>query len=179
MRPIELSDSPLTSVANFTNISEKLDPEEIHRIMDGCFKILLGEIHKYEGTINQFTGDGIMALFGPILPTRTTPARACYDHGATVEVEGAEAKEVRSSIGRVRKKRPRGASAGARKGPIPGTLFESPERDCINRCGGRGRRPALLPCPLSAGRRVPCRHPRPGPGRSLAACCLCRPYRSS
>ena len=51
-------------VANFTTISEKLDPEEIHGIMDGCFKILMDEIHKYEGTINQFTGDGVMALFG-------------------------------------------------------------------------------------------------------------------
>jgi len=47
-------------IANFTSISEKLDPEEIHQIMDGCFKILMDEIHKYEGTINQFTGDGVM-----------------------------------------------------------------------------------------------------------------------
>ncbi len=45
-------------VANYTSISEKLDPEEIHQIMDGCFKILMDEIHRYEGTINQFTGMG-------------------------------------------------------------------------------------------------------------------------
>ena len=51
-------------VANYTSISEKLDPEEVHQIMDGCFKILMDEIHRYEGTINQFTGDGVMALFG-------------------------------------------------------------------------------------------------------------------
>jgi len=42
-------------VANYTSLSEKLDPEEVHQIMDGCFKILMDEIHKYEGTINQFT----------------------------------------------------------------------------------------------------------------------------
>lgn len=60
-------------VANFTALSEKLDPEEIHEIMDGCFKILMEEIHKYEGTINQFTGDGIMALFGAPSPMRTMP----------------------------------------------------------------------------------------------------------
>ena len=30
--------------------------------MDGCFQILMDEIHRYEGTINQFTGDGVMAL---------------------------------------------------------------------------------------------------------------------
>ena len=51
-------------VANYTSISEKLDPEEVHQIMYGAFKILMDEIHKYEGTINQFTGDGVMALFG-------------------------------------------------------------------------------------------------------------------
>ena len=51
-------------VANYTSIAEKLDPEEVHQIMDGCFRILMDEIHKYEGTINQFTGDGVMALFG-------------------------------------------------------------------------------------------------------------------
>ena len=51
-------------VANYTSMSEKLDPEEVHQIMDGVFKILMDEIHKYEGTINQFTGDGVMALFG-------------------------------------------------------------------------------------------------------------------
>ena len=40
-------------VANYASISEKLDPEDVHQIMDGCFKILMEEIHKYEGTINQ------------------------------------------------------------------------------------------------------------------------------
>ena len=49
-------------VANYTSMSEKLDPEEVHQIMDGCFTILMDEIHKFEGTINQFTGDGVMAL---------------------------------------------------------------------------------------------------------------------
>jgi hypothetical protein len=50
-------------VANFTKMSEKLDPEEVHQVMDGCFRILMDETHKYEGTINQFTGDGVMAIF--------------------------------------------------------------------------------------------------------------------
>ncbi|MCP4273295.1 MAG: adenylate/guanylate cyclase domain-containing protein [Gammaproteobacteria bacterium] len=64
-------------VANYTSISEKLDPEEIHQIMDGCFKILMEEIHKYEGTINQFTGDGVMALFGAPLAYEDHARRAC------------------------------------------------------------------------------------------------------
>jgi predicted ATPase/class 3 adenylate cyclase len=48
----------------FTEIATRLDPEELHRVMDGCFQHLLEAVHRYEGTVNQFTGDGIMALFG-------------------------------------------------------------------------------------------------------------------
>ncbi len=35
-----------SDVANYTSMSEKFDPEEVHRIMDGCFKILMDEIHR-------------------------------------------------------------------------------------------------------------------------------------
>ena len=65
-------------VANYTSIAEKLDPEEVHQIMDSLFKILLDEIHKYEGTINQFTGDGIMAIFGAPVSHEDHAQRACY-----------------------------------------------------------------------------------------------------
>ena len=65
-------------VAHYTAISEKLDPEEVHQVMDGCFKILMDEIHKYEGTINQFTGDGVMALFGAPIAHEDHAQRACY-----------------------------------------------------------------------------------------------------
>ena len=64
-------------VAGFTAMSEKLEPEEVHGIMDGCFKILMDEIHKYEGTINQFTGDGVMALFGAPVAHEDHAQRAC------------------------------------------------------------------------------------------------------
>jgi class 3 adenylate cyclase len=65
-------------VANYTSMSEKLDPEEVHQIMDGCYRILMDEIHKYEGTINQFTGDGVMALFGAPVAHENHAQRACY-----------------------------------------------------------------------------------------------------
>jgi class 3 adenylate cyclase len=65
-------------VANYTAIAEKLDPEEVHQIMDGCFKILMDEIHSYEGTINQFTGDGVMALFGAPVAHEDHAQRASY-----------------------------------------------------------------------------------------------------
>ncbi|MCK4789523.1 MAG: zinc ribbon domain-containing protein, partial [Desulfobacteraceae bacterium] len=65
-------------VANYTSISEKLDPEEVHQIMDGCFKVLMDEIHRYEGTIDKFTGDGVMALFGAPVSHEDHAQRACY-----------------------------------------------------------------------------------------------------
>jgi len=64
-------------VANYTAMAEKLDPEEIHQIMDGCFTILMNEIHKHQGTINQFTGDGVMALFGAPVALENHAQNAC------------------------------------------------------------------------------------------------------
>ena len=65
-------------VADYMPISEQLDLEEIHQIMDGCFKIMSYEIHKYGGTINQFTGDGVMALFGAPTAHEDHAQRACW-----------------------------------------------------------------------------------------------------
>ncbi|MBT4267458.1 MAG: AAA family ATPase [Deltaproteobacteria bacterium] len=65
-------------VAGFTALSEDLDPEEVHQIMDGAFKILMDEIHRFEGTINQFTGDGVMAIFGAPLALEDHTRRACH-----------------------------------------------------------------------------------------------------
>src|SRR6266571_2086852 len=53
-----------TDVSGFTAMSERLDPEEVHAIMDRVFEVILAVVHGYEGTINQFLGDGVMALFG-------------------------------------------------------------------------------------------------------------------
>ena len=64
-------------VANYTSIAERLDPEEVHEMMDGCFKILMGEIHRREGSVNQFTGDGVMALFGAPLAAEDHAGHAC------------------------------------------------------------------------------------------------------
>jgi class 3 adenylate cyclase len=65
-------------VANYTALSERIDPEEVHQVMDDCFKILMDEIHRHEGTINQFTGDGVMALFGAPLAQEEHAQKACH-----------------------------------------------------------------------------------------------------
>lgn len=65
-------------VADFTGLSGKLDPEEVHQVMDGCFRILMDEIHRYDWTISQFTGDGVMALFGAPVAHEDNAGRACH-----------------------------------------------------------------------------------------------------
>jgi len=65
-------------VTGFTSMSENLDPEDVHEIMDGCFDILGKEIHGAGGSINQYTGDGVMALFGAPMAYEDHIERACY-----------------------------------------------------------------------------------------------------
>lgn len=86
-------------VANYTSISEKLDPEEVHQIMDGAFKILMDEIHKYEGTINQFTGDGVMALFGAPVAHEDHAQRACYAALAIQKALGEYGDKIEKDTG--------------------------------------------------------------------------------
>jgi len=59
-------------------LAEQLDPEEWHRIMDRFFAILAEGVHRFEGTVNQYTGDGIMALFGAPIAHEDHARRACY-----------------------------------------------------------------------------------------------------
>jgi class 3 adenylate cyclase len=60
----------------FTQLSEKLGPEEAYTIMDQVYEILIHKVHDYEGTVNEFTGDGIMALFGAPIALEDAPQRA-------------------------------------------------------------------------------------------------------
>ena len=86
-------------VANFTSISEKLDPEDVHQIMDGCFKILMDEIHRFEGTINQFTGDGVMALFGAPIAHEDHAQRACHASLAIQTAIKPYAEKLKENLG--------------------------------------------------------------------------------
>src|SRR5215475_5202683 len=51
-------------LANSTPIAERIGPEAMHTLLNRFFELALSEVHRYEGTINQFLGDGFMALFG-------------------------------------------------------------------------------------------------------------------
>jgi predicted ATPase/class 3 adenylate cyclase len=65
-------------VAGFTTLAEQLDPEVVHEIINRCFEGITAEVHRFEGTINQYTGDGVMALFGAPLAHEDSPRRAVH-----------------------------------------------------------------------------------------------------
>jgi adenylate cyclase len=60
------------------DLAEQVDPEEWHRILNRFFQILTDDVHRFEGTVNQYTGDGIMALFGAPIAHEDHAQRACY-----------------------------------------------------------------------------------------------------
>lgn len=65
-------------VSGFTPISEQLDPEDVHQLMNRAFALMLEEVHRYEGTVNQFLGDGLMALFGAPIAHEDHAQRAVH-----------------------------------------------------------------------------------------------------
>ena len=60
----------------FTSLVEILGPEEAYNMMDQIYEILIHKVHKYEGTVNEMTGDGVMALFGAPIAIEDAPQRA-------------------------------------------------------------------------------------------------------
>jgi class 3 adenylate cyclase/tetratricopeptide (TPR) repeat protein len=81
------------------DIAETVDAEEWHRILDGFFAILADGIHRFEGTINQFTGDGVMALFGAPIALEDHAQRACHAALALAESLARYSAELRRTRG--------------------------------------------------------------------------------
>jgi class 3 adenylate cyclase len=63
-------------VTGFTALSERLDPEDVSSVLNDCFSGLVSVVLHYEGTIDKFIGDGIMAIFGAPLAHENDPERA-------------------------------------------------------------------------------------------------------
>ena len=59
-------------------LATQLDPEQWHALLERYFAILADAVHRFEGTVNQYTGDGIMALFGAPIAHEDHAQRACY-----------------------------------------------------------------------------------------------------
>jgi len=60
------------------DMAEQHDPEQWRRIMQGFFSILADEVRRFEGTVDKFTGDGIMAVFGAPVAHEDHARRACF-----------------------------------------------------------------------------------------------------
>jgi class 3 adenylate cyclase len=75
------------------------DPEDARRILDPVIEHMMAAVHRYEGTVNQVMGDGIMALFGAPLAHEDHAVRACYAALRMQETVKRYAEEVRRAQG--------------------------------------------------------------------------------
>jgi class 3 adenylate cyclase/tetratricopeptide (TPR) repeat protein len=75
------------------------DPEEARQLLDPVLERMMAAVHRYEGTVNQVLGDGIMALFGAPLAHEDHAVRACYAALAMQAAIRAYAEDVRRAHG--------------------------------------------------------------------------------
>ncbi|HVG09676.1 MAG TPA: adenylate/guanylate cyclase domain-containing protein [Thermoanaerobaculia bacterium] len=78
-----------------TALADRLGPETMHVLLNRFFELALAEIHRYEGTINQFLGDGFMALFGAPIAHEDHARRALL---AAISLQG-QMRDHRADLG--------------------------------------------------------------------------------
>src|SRR5262249_50869316 len=88
----------MADVCGFTALSERLDPEQVRDIIQQTFDIVLETVHEHGGTVNQFLGDGVMALFGE-MPGEPHAGRALTAALAVRERLETVRREVRRIYG--------------------------------------------------------------------------------
>jgi class 3 adenylate cyclase len=71
-------------VVRSMELAERVDPEEWHHLLDRLFRTLADGVHRYEGTINQYTGDGVIALFDHFLCADLRLCEAARQEGLSV-----------------------------------------------------------------------------------------------
>src|SRR5499433_2992552 len=82
-----------------TELIRDLDPETAQHLLDPALHVMIDAVHRYEGTVNQVLGDGIMALFGAPVAHEDHATRACYAALAMQAAMRRYAEEVRRSHG--------------------------------------------------------------------------------
>jgi class 3 adenylate cyclase/tetratricopeptide (TPR) repeat protein len=88
-----------TDIKDSTRLIEGLDPEAAQQLLDPALRLMMGAVHRYEGTVNQVLGDGIMALFGAPIAHEDHALRACYAALALQSAIRPYAEEVRRTHG--------------------------------------------------------------------------------
>jgi class 3 adenylate cyclase len=82
-----------------TELIRDLDPEAAQRLLDPALQHMMDAVHRFEGTVNQVLGDGIMALFGAPVAHEDHAVRACYAALAMQAALRRYAEEVRRTHG--------------------------------------------------------------------------------
>jgi class 3 adenylate cyclase/tetratricopeptide (TPR) repeat protein len=82
-----------------TELIGGLDPEEARNLLDPAIHLMMESVHRYEGTVNQVLGDGIMALFGAPIAHEDHALRACYAALAMQAAMRHYGEEVRHAHG--------------------------------------------------------------------------------
>jgi AAA ATPase domain/Adenylate and Guanylate cyclase catalytic domain len=85
----------------------------VHTLVDRCFALIASAVHRFEGTINQYTGDGVMALFGAPIAHEDAPRRAAH---AALAIQGAIRDLSRELAPRL--ERPLQMRIGLNTGPV-------------------------------------------------------------
>ena len=82
-----------------TELIRGLDPEAAQQLLDPALHCMMDAVHRFEGTVNQVLGDGIMALFGAPIAHEDHALRACYAALAMQAAMRAYTEEVRRTRG--------------------------------------------------------------------------------
>ena len=82
-----------------TELIRDLDPEQAQALLDPALHAMMDAVHRFEGTVNQVLGDGIMALFGAPVAHEDHAVRACYAALAMQEAMRRYAEEMRRTHG--------------------------------------------------------------------------------
>ncbi len=86
-------------VSGSMDLAEGQDPEEWRKVMQRFFAILAEAVERFEGTVDKFTGDGIMAVFGAPVAHEDHARRACYAALRVLDDVAAYAAELRREQG--------------------------------------------------------------------------------
>jgi len=65
-------------IKDSTELIRDLDPEDAQQLLDPAIHIMMDAVHRFEGTVNQVLGDGVMSIFGAPIAHEDHAARACY-----------------------------------------------------------------------------------------------------
>jgi class 3 adenylate cyclase len=86
-------------IKDSTELIKDLDPEDAQRLLDPAIHIMMEAVHRFEGTVNQVLGDGIMSLFGAPIAHEDHALRACYAALAMQAAMQPYADDVRRAHG--------------------------------------------------------------------------------